>query len=98
MFRKLDPLPTEVRSQIYINENSKEMPTMADDPNKKHNDGWFVSNQPHEYKYFFDSIKKACSTSSEIEIAEAILSCRKAIQPSEGRAKLTECVKKKLGC
>lgn len=67
---------------------------MADDPNKKHNDGWFVSSQPHE----FDSIKKACSESSDTEIAEAILSCRKANQPSEGRTKLTECVKKKLGC
>lgn len=98
MFRKLDPLATGVRSQIDVNENSKEMPTMADDPNKKHNDGWFVSNQPHEYQYFFDSIKKACSKSSDTEIVEAILSCRKAIQPSEGRAKLTECVKKKLGC
>lgn len=71
---------------------------MADDPNKKHNDSWFVSSQPHEYQYFFDSIKKACSKSSDTEIAEAIFSCRKAIQPSEGRAKLTECVKKKLGC
>jgi hypothetical protein len=71
---------------------------MADDPNKKHNDGWFVSSQPHEYQYFFDSIKKACSKSSDTEIAEGILSCRKAIQPSEGRTKLTECVKKKLGC
>ena len=71
---------------------------MADDPNKKYNDGWFVSNQPHEYQYFFDSIKKACPDSSDTEIAEAILSCRKALQPSEGRAKLTECVKKKLGC
>ena len=71
---------------------------MADDPNKKHNDGWFVSSQPYEYQYFFDSIKKACPKSSDSEIAEAILSCRKAIQPSEGRAKLTECLKKKLGC
>lgn len=97
MIRNFDPLPIEV-VQADTDKQLEGESTMADDPNKKHNDGWFVSNQPHEYQYFFDSIKKACSKSSDTEIAEAILSCRKAIQPSEGRAKLTECVKKKLGC
>jgi hypothetical protein len=70
---------------------------MADDPNKKHVDGWFVSNQPHEYEYFKSTIKEAFPHKTDEEISEAILSCRKAIAPSEGRKKLTECVHKKLG-
>jgi hypothetical protein len=32
---------------------------MADDPNKKHIDRWFVSSQSHEYEYFKKSIKDA---------------------------------------
>jgi hypothetical protein len=70
---------------------------MADDPNKKHVDGWFVSSQPHEYTYFKDTIKKAFPYKSDDAINDAILACRKALAPSEGRAKLTECVKKRLG-
>ncbi len=69
---------------------------MADDPNKKHVDSWFVSNQPHEYQYFKDTIKKAHPTKSDDEIAEAILACRQALAPSEGRSKLTDCVNKRL--
>lgn len=69
---------------------------MADDPNKKHVDGWFVSTQPHEYQYFKDTIKKANPAKSDDEVAQAILDCRKALAPSEGRAKLTECVNKRL--
>jgi hypothetical protein len=69
---------------------------MADDPNKKHVDSWFVSSQPHEYEYFKDTIKKAHATKSDDQVAEAILACRKALAPSEGRAKLTECVNKRL--
>lgn len=69
---------------------------MADDPNKKHTDGWFVSTQPHEYEYFRSTIKNEFSSKSDYEIAQAILSCRKAIARSEGRAKLTECVRKRL--
>jgi hypothetical protein len=69
---------------------------MADDPNKKHVDGWFVSSQPHEYEYFKKTISEAFPSKSDEEIADAILSCRKAIAPSEGRAKLTGCVHKKL--
>lgn len=70
---------------------------MADDPNKRHTDGWFVSNQPHEYTYFKDQIQKAFPTKTDDEIASAILTCRKTIQPSEGRAKLTACVQRRLG-
>ena len=70
---------------------------MADDPSKKHVDGWFVSSQPHEYEHFKKTMSEAFPSKSDEEIADAILSCRKAIAPSEGRAKLTECVKKKLG-
>jgi hypothetical protein len=70
---------------------------MADDPNKKHVDGWFLSSQPHEYEYFKATIAKAFPQKSDEEIADAILSCRKALAPSEGRAKLTDCVIKKLG-
>jgi hypothetical protein len=69
---------------------------MADDPNKKHVDSWFVSTQPYEYGYFKTTIMKAFPLKSDDEVAQAILSCRKAIAPSEGRAKLTECVNKRL--
>jgi len=70
---------------------------MPDDPNKKQVDGWFVSSQPHEYDYFKRTIKQECPTKSDDEVAQAILACRKAISPSEGRAKLTACVKRRLG-
>jgi hypothetical protein len=69
---------------------------MADDPNKKHVDAWFVSSQPYEYEYFKAAIKKSFPSKSDDEVAQAILSCRKAIAPSEGRAKLTESVNKRL--
>ena len=69
---------------------------MADDPNKRHEDGWFVSSQPYEYQYFRSKIKEAFPHKSDDEINDAILSCRKAIAPSEGRQKLTDCVHKKL--
>ncbi len=69
---------------------------MADDPNKKHNDGWFVSSQAYEYEYFKNQVKKDNPSKSDDEIAQAILSCRKEIAPSEGRARLTACVNKKL--
>ncbi len=70
---------------------------MADDPNKTYTDGWFVSTEPHEYQYFKMTIKKAHADTSDDEIAEAIHACRKSIAPSEGRAKLTQCVNKHLG-
>ena len=69
---------------------------MADDPNKKHVDSWFVSSQPYEYEYFKTTIKNAFPAKSDDDVAEAILACRKSIAPSEGRAKLTECVNKRL--
>jgi len=69
---------------------------MADDPNKKHVDGWFLSSQPYEYEYFKATIKKAFPSKSDEEVAQAILSCRRSIAPSEGRAKLTECVNTRL--
>jgi len=69
---------------------------MADDPNLKHVDSWFVSSQPWEYSYFKDSIKKAHPTKTDAEVAEAILACRKAIAPSEGREKLKACVSGRL--
>ena len=70
---------------------------MADDPNKKHVHGWFVSSQSYEYDYFKSTIKQAFPHKSDDAIADAILSCRKSIAPSEGRKKLTECVHRKLG-
>lgn len=48
------------------------------------------------YEYFKTTIKKAFPGKSDDEVAEAILACRKALAPSEGRAKLTECVNKRL--
>jgi len=70
---------------------------MPDDPNKKHIDSWFVSSQPHEYQFFKARITSYAPGKSEEEIANAILTCRKSLAPSEGRAKLTECVKRRLG-
>jgi hypothetical protein len=69
---------------------------MADDPKKKHEDGWFVSSQPHEYAYFKKTIEDEFPNSSKDEVERAIAACRKEIQPSEGREKLTECVRDKL--
>ena len=69
---------------------------MADDPNKRQVDGWFVSSQPHEYEYFKDSIKKEFSRKSDDEIAQAILACRRSLSPSEGREKLKQCVRNRL--
>jgi hypothetical protein len=69
---------------------------MSDDPNKKHNDGWFVSSQPYELEYFKSTIKQEFPKKTDDEVAQAILSCRTAIAPSEGREKLKECVRKKL--
>ena len=70
---------------------------MADDPNKKHVDSWFVSSQPHEYEYFKKTVKDAHPTKTDDEVAAAILACRKALAPSEGREKLKACVSKRLG-
>lgn len=69
---------------------------MSDDPNKQHNDGWFVSSQPYEYEYFKNSIKKKFPHHNDEAISAAILACRKLLAPSEGRAKLTACVTKRL--
>jgi hypothetical protein len=69
---------------------------MSDDPNKRHNDGWYVSSQPYEYDYFKKKIKEEFPAKSDDEVAAAILACRKQIAPSEGREKLSECVRKKL--
>jgi hypothetical protein len=71
---------------------------MTDDPNKKKIDAWFVAmGQPHESRYFKETIAKAFPKKSDKEITDAILSCLDKIKPSEGRAKLTECINKKLG-
>jgi hypothetical protein len=69
---------------------------MADDPNKKHVDSWFVSSQPYEYDYFKNDIQKDFPSKTGDQVAEAILACRKQLAPSEGRAKLKECVTKRL--
>jgi hypothetical protein len=70
---------------------------MADDPNKIHIDGWFVSNQPQEYDYFKTQIERECPRKSDDEINAAILACRKAMAPTDGRAKLAACVRQRLG-
>lgn len=69
---------------------------MADDPNKKHVDAWFVSSQPHEYEYFKQSMQKEFPSKSDDVVANAILACRKSISPSEGREKLKQCVRARL--
>lgn len=70
---------------------------MADDPNLKHVDSWFVSDQPHEYRYFKSSMKAEFPAKADEEVTQAILACRKALAPSEGREKLKACVQKRLG-
>jgi hypothetical protein len=67
-----------------------------DDPNKKKEDGWFVSGQPHELQYFKDTIQKEFPRKTPADIAAAITYCRAAIRPSEGREKLKACVRKRL--
>lgn len=70
---------------------------MADDPNKRHQDGWTVSFvQTYEYDYFKRKIKEAFSTKSDDAINDAILACRKEVAPSEGREKLRACVQRRL--
>ena len=67
-----------------------------DDPNKTYVDRWFVSSQPHEYQYYKDSIRKEFPGKSDQEVADAILACRKTVAPSEGRLRLTACIRKRL--
>jgi hypothetical protein len=69
---------------------------MADDPNKRHVDAWFVSSQPHEYDYFKTSIKQEFPHKTDQQIADAILSSRKVIAPSEGRERLKQAVRQRL--
>ena len=69
---------------------------MSDDPNKTHVDSWFVSSQPHKYNYFKETMQKAHPGKTEAEVTADILACRKSVDPSEGRAKLTACVTKRL--
>lgn len=69
---------------------------MADDPNKRYVDGWFVSSQQHEYEYFKSQIKTEFPLKSDDTIAEAILACRRLLAPSEGREKLKNCVRARL--
>jgi hypothetical protein len=69
---------------------------MADDPNLRHVDSWFLSSQPHEYKYFKSAIQDEFPYKTEYQVAQAILACRESVAPSEGRKKLTECVRKQL--
>ena len=69
---------------------------MADDPNLKHVDGWFVSSQPDEYRHFKFAIRQEFPYKAEDQVAGAILECRKSVAPSEGRKKLIECVRRRL--
>ncbi len=70
---------------------------MADDPHKKHQDGWTVSFfQTYEYDYFRGQIKKDFPHKSDDDINKAITEARKAVAPSEGREKLKEAVRKRL--
>jgi hypothetical protein len=70
---------------------------MTDDPNKKKVDAWFVAmGQAHEARYFKEAIAKDFPKKSDSDITDAIASCVDKIKPSEGRAKLTQCVENKL--
>lgn len=69
---------------------------MADDPNLKHVDSWFVSSQAHEYNYFKTQMQNEFPSKSSDDVANAILACRKQLAPSEGREKLKECVRRRL--
>jgi hypothetical protein len=64
---------------------------MADDPR-----GLFQANRMNMITSRNRS-RDAFSKKSDDEVNQAILSCRKSLAPSEGRAKLADCVKKRLG-
>jgi hypothetical protein len=70
--------------------------TMADDPNRKHLDGWFNSNLPHEYENFKAAMKQSHPDKTDDDVAQAILFCRSALAPYEGRAKLMRYVDERL--
>ena len=70
---------------------------MADDPNKRHQDGWTVSFvQTYEYTYFKDAIAKEFPGRPEDAVNTAIMECRREVAPSEGREKLKACVRRRL--
>lgn len=69
---------------------------MTEDPNKKHHDSWFASDQPHEYEYFKNNVKRVHPTKTNDQVADAILACRKSVPSSEGKGKLTRCVNERL--
>lgn len=70
---------------------------MADDPNKRHQDGWTVSFvQTYEYNYFRSEMQKEFPFKTESEIDSAMMECRREIAPSEGREKLKDCVRRRL--
>jgi hypothetical protein len=66
---------------------------MADDPNNRGTDRWFVSWQPHEIDYVLNHFPRH----PRDRVRSAVEICKKLIQPSEGRQKLMECIRKRLG-
>lgn len=70
---------------------------MADDPNKRGpQDRANVSWQQHEIDYVKRVVKSEFPTKSDAAITTAIDTCKKRIQPSEGREKLMACVRAAL--
>lgn len=60
-------------------------------------DGWFPTNNTHEFDYFKQSVQMVAPGHTEEQIVSAISICRKTLNPTEGRARLLECVQQRLG-
>lgn len=60
-------------------------------------DGWFPTNNTHEFEYFKQTVQMAAQGCTEQDILTAIAICRNAVKPEEGREKLMQCVMRRLG-
>lgn len=67
-----------------------------DDPTKKKQDAYTVSWQPYEIDYVVNTVSTAKPKYSKDQIRAAVESCKRTIQPSEGRDKLMACVNARL--
>ena len=69
---------------------------MADDPNKRRRDSFTVSWQAHEIEYVKGVLRREFPGKAAQQVQSAIDTCKRHIQPSEGREKLMNCIRQKL--
>lgn len=69
---------------------------MADDPNKRFQDRRTVSWQPHEIDYVQNQVRREMPQKRARQVQRALDTCKRHIQPSEGREKLLACIREKL--